>query len=415
MIFLISMLRPKMRSQQSSRQLPSSHTTVAVLFGGRSAEHEVSVITGHQVMDALEVAGYGLLPIYITKEGEWYAGQALHNIRQYTEPAFHINRLKNVHRVSLSPDRSIRQLLPHPVSSKGLLRRVPRLWADVFFPTIHGSFGEDGTLQGLFEMAGVPYVGAGVLASAVGIDKIKMKALYRDAGLPVLECLSVSRAQWQTESAAFITQVEEFGAYPFIVKPACLGSSIGVRRCENAAELQAAIAAAILLDDRILVERALVNFFEINCAVLGPPEQVSVCEQPHTSEAILSFDAKYKQGGKGGKMGGAKGGMASLGRTVPAPISAELTARVQDLAIRAFRVLEAAGVARVDFLFEVEREHLYLNEINTMPGSLAFYLWEATGMPFDELASKVVRIALDQHRIRNTTAFMFEANLLQRR
>jgi D-alanine-D-alanine ligase len=292
---------------------------------------------------------------------------------------------------------------------------VPRWWADVFFPTIHGSFGEDGTLQGLFEMAGVPYVGAGVLASAVGMDKVRMKALYRDAGLPVLECISISRVQWQEESAAFITRVEDFAAYPLIVKPVCLGSSIGVRRCENAVELRTAIEAAILLDDRVLVERALVNFVEINCAVLGPPEQASVCEQPHMSEAILSFEAKYKQGGKGRKVGGTKGGMASLGRTIPAPISAELTTRVQDLAVQAFRVLGAAGVARIDFLFEVEREVLYLNEINTLPGSLAFYLWEASGLPFDELMRKVLRIAFDQHRIRSTTEFMFAANLLRSR
>jgi D-alanine-D-alanine ligase len=242
-----------------------------------------------------------------------------------------------------------------------------------------------------------------------------MKALYRDAGLPVLECIWVSRTQWQEESAAFIRRVEDFAAYPLIVKPVCLGSSIGVRRCDNAVELRTAIEAAILLDDRVLVERALVNFVEINCAVLGPPEQASVCEQPHTSEAILSFEAKYKQGGKGGKLGGAKGGMASLGRTIPAPISAELTARIQDLARQAFHVLGAAGVARIDFLFEVQREALYLNEINTLPGSLAFYLWEASGVPFDELVRKVIKIALDQHRIRSTTEFMFEANLLQSR
>jgi D-alanine-D-alanine ligase len=404
-----------MRFQEKSRSQPSPTETVAVLFGSRSAEHEVSVITGHQVMDALEAAGYRILPIYITKEGEWYAGQALHNIRQYTEPTFHVNRLRDVHRVSLSPDRSIRQLLLHPASGKGLLKRIPRLWADVFFPAIHGSFGEDGTLQGLFEMAGVPYVGAGVLASAVGMDKVRMKALYRDAGFPVLECMSVSRAQWQEDSATFLRRVEDFEAYPLIVKPVCLGSSIGVRRCDNAAELQAAIEAAILLDERVLVERALVDFFEVNCAVLGPPEQASVCEQPHPNDAILSFDAKYKQGGKGGKVGGAKAGMASLGRTIPAPISAELTHRIQELAKQAFRVLGAAGIARVDFLFERARENLYLNEINTMPGSLAFYLWEATGLPFDELVKKAVRIALDQYRIRCNTAFMFEANLLQRK
>lgn len=391
-----------------------SKETVAVLFGGRSTEHEVSVITGHQVMDALEAAGYAVLPIYITKEGEWYAGQALHHIRQYIDPAFSPSKLASVYRVSLSPDRAIRQLLPHPDSRSGLFKKLPRLWAEVFFPTLHGTFGEDGALQGLFEMADVAYVGSGVLASAAGMDKVRQKALYRDADIPVLDCLAVSRAEWQHDREAFVARVEDFCPYPLMVKPVCLGSSIGVKRCEHAGELREAIEAAVLLDERVLVERALTNFIEINCSVLGPPEQVSVCEQPHTNEAILSFDAKYRQGGKKGiAVGGAKAGMASLGRTVPAPISAALATRVQDLARTAFRALGAAGVARVDFLFEPGGERLYLNEINTLPGSFAFYLWEASGIPFDELVTRVVQIALAQHRGRSATQFTFEANLLR--
>ena len=389
--------------------------TVAVLFGGRSAEHEVSVITAHQVMDALAAAGYALLPIYITKEGKWYAGQSLNNIRQYTNPSCSIDKLQGVYRVSLSPDRSIRQLLPHPERRRGLFKRVPRLWADVFFPTLHGSFGEDGTLQGLFEMADVAYVGSDVLASAFGMDKVSMKAIYRDAGIPVLDCVSISRVDWQTHGEASVARVEALCHYPLMVKPVCLGSSIGVQRCANVRELREAIEAALLLGERVLVERALVNFFEVNCAVLGPPEQVSVCEQPYTSEAILSFEAKYKRGRKGAKAGGAKAGMASLERLVPAPISAELTSRIQELAIKAFRVIGAAGVARVDFLFEVDEATLYLNEINTMPGSLAFYLWEASNIPFDTLVTRIVNIALEQQRVRNTTQFTFEANLLQRK
>ena len=389
--------------------------TVAVLFGGRSAEHEVSVITGHQVMDALEAAGYPLLPIYISKEGTWYAGQPLHNIRQYTVPSFAVNKLKDVYRVSLSPDRSIRQLLPHPLSGRGLFKKEPHLWADVFFPTIHGNFGEDGTLQGLFEMAGVAYVGSDTLASAIGMDKVRMKAVYRDADIPVLDCLSASRLEWQRESDAFVARVQDFCGYPLMVKPVCLGSSIGVRRCETSAELREAIEAALLLNERVLVERALVNFTEINCSVLGPPEQASVCEQPYANEAVLSFDAKYKQGTKGKGGGGTKAGMASLGRIVPAPISAELTARIQELAIKAFCAIGAAGVARVDFLLENNGEKLYLNEINTMPGSLAFYLWEASGIPFDDLVTRVINMALDRHQLHSMTQYSFEANLLQKK
>jgi len=386
---------------------------VAVLFGGRSAEHEVSVITGHQVMDALEAAGYALLPIYISKEGEWYAGQPLHNMQQYTAPSFDVNELQDVYRVSLSPDRSIRQLVLHPRRRRGWFQKAPRLWADIFFPTVHGSFGEDGTLQGLFELADVAYVGSDTLASAIGMDKVRMKAVYRDADIPVLDCLVVSRMEWQRDSEAFVARVEDFCDYPLIVKPVCLGSSIGVSRCDSVSALREAIEAALLLNERVLVERALVHFTEINCAVLGPPEQASVCEQPYTPEAILSFDAKYRQGAKAG-VGGNKAGMASLGRLVPAPIAAELTARIQELSIRAFDAIGATGVARVDFLFETQGEKLYLNEINTMPGSLAFYLWEASGIPFDELVTRVITLAVERHQIHSATQFSFAANLLQR-
>ncbi|MCZ6876069.1 MAG: D-alanine--D-alanine ligase [bacterium] len=385
--------------------------TVAVLFGGRSAEHEVSVITGHQVMDALEAAGYRLLPIYIGKMGAWYAGQPLHNIKLYTDSALNPDKLQDVYRVSLSPDRTVRRLLPHPDRRRRLFQRVPCLWADVFFPTMHGNFGEDGALQGLFEMADVAYVGSGILASAVGMDKVRMKALCRDADIPVLDCVSIARAEWQRDSDAFVTRVEAFSDYPLMVKPVCLGSSIGVRRCDNATELRDAIDVAVVLDDRILVEPALTDFFEVNCAVLGPPVQASVCEQPHRSETVLSFDAKYKQGRKGAKGSGRKGGMASLGRTVPAPISEALTSHVQELAVKAFQGIGAAGVARTDFLLKGEK--VYFNEINTLPGSLAFYLWEANGVAFDELVSRAVDIALAQYQIRSATQFAFDANLLQ--
>ncbi len=388
--------------------------TVAVLFGGRSAEHEVSVITGHQIMDALEVAGYRLLPIYITKEGEWFAGLPLHNIKQYSGPSFNPAKLADTHRVSLSPDRSVRQLLLHPSTSTGLFKKPPQLWADVFFPAIHGSFGEDGALQGLFEMADVAYAGAGVLASAMGMDKVRAKSLFRDAGIPVLECLSVSRAEWKASGQDVIARVEGFSSYPVIVKPACLGSSIGVKRCGSSAELKDALDVALILDERALVERALVDFTEINCSVLGPPERASACEQPVTGQALLTFDDKYKRGGKG-KSSGTKGGMASLDRIIPAPVSEEMTSKIQETAKKAFRVIGAAGVARLDFLLEKDGAAFYLNEINTMPGSIAFYLWEAAGVPFDELVSECVKIALGIHRERTATQFSFEANLLQSR
>jgi D-alanine-D-alanine ligase len=388
--------------------------TVAVLFGGRSVEHEVSVITGHQVMDALKVAGYQLLPIYITKEGEWYAGSQLHNIKQFSSASFDVRGLPEVFRVSLSPDRSVKQLLPHPEQSKGFFKKPPRLWADVYFPTIHGTLGEDGTIQGLFEMADVPYVGSGVLSSAVGMDKVRAKVLFRDAGIPVLDCVSVMRQEWENDSAAFIKRAEEAFKYPMMVKPVSLGSSIGVSRCQNEGELREALEVALIMDENALVEAALVDFIEVNCSVLGPPIQASVCEQPTPNEKLLTFDEKYKRGAKSAKSGGTKGGMASLERIVPAPIPSELTLQIQELSKKAFQLIGASGVVRVDFLLERDNSNLYLNEINTMPGSVAFYLWEATGISFDDLVDKMVKLGLERHRIRGATQFSFEANLLRK-
>jgi D-alanine-D-alanine ligase len=392
-----------------------AENTVAVLFGGRSVEYEVSVITGHQILDALKAGGHRILPIYVTKDGEWYAGERLHNLKLYTDPAGEPTGAMGVSRVSLSPDRSIRQLVMHPMRRQGLFRKPPQFWADVFFPCLHGSFGEDGSLQGLFELADVPYVGAGVAASAIAMDKALTKVICRSIGIPVLDWTVLSRAEWHQGAAGVVERLEGLFSYPVIVKPVCLGSSIGVKRCTDRATLREAIGTALLLDDRALVEIALTDFIEINCAVMGPPEQASVCEQPVTHEAILSFDAKYKRGGKGAKQSKKPGGMASLDRLIPAPISADLVQRVQSLATQAFRVIGAAGTARVDFLYQAQREELYLNEINSIPGSLAFYLWEATGVPFDALVDRLVAIALERHQQRVQTQFSFEVNLLRRK
>ena len=387
--------------------------TVAVLFGGRSVEHEVSVITGHQIMDALKAAGHRVLPIYLTKDGEWYAGESLHNLKLYTDPAGEPTSAAGVARVSLSPDRSIRQLLMHPGTRQGLFRKSPQFWAEVFFPCFHGSFGEDGSLQGLFELAAVPYVGAGVAASAISMDKALTKVICRGVGIPVLDWIVLSRAAWGQDMAGSSERIESAFPYPVIVKPVCLGSSIGVKRCHDRATLRQAIAAALVLDERVLIEPALTDFIEVNCAVMGPPERVSVCEQPITHEAILSFDAKYKRGGKGAKHAKKPEGMAALERIIPAPISAELAQRVHHRAAQAFRVMGAAGTSRIDFLYQSDGDALYLNEVNSIPGSLAFYLWEATGMPFDELVDTLITIALQRHQERAQTQFSFEVNLLR--
>jgi D-alanine-D-alanine ligase len=392
-----------------------SNPTVAVLFGGRSVEHEVSVITGHQTMDALDQAGFPSLPIYITKQGDWYAGEGLHNLDLYREQTFHAAGLKNVYRVSLSPDRSVRQLVVHPAATGGLLQKSPKLWADVFFPVVHGTHGEDGSLQGLFELADVPYVGSGILASAIGMDKVRTKRILEQAGIPTLDCLELSRAEWEADPDAVAIRVETKFRYPVMVKPVCLGSSIGVSSCADRPALREAIDLALELDGRALVEEALTDFIEINCSVMGPPERASACEQPIRSESVLSFDDKYRHGGKKLGRGQAQSaGMAGLARQVPAPIGEALTRQVKRLAVEAFRAIDASGVVRVDFLYEASKRRLLLNEINTTPGSLSYYLWEEEGVRFDQLVSILIGIALDRHESRRATVYSFSANLLTR-
>jgi D-alanine-D-alanine ligase len=392
-----------------------SNPTVAVLFGGRSVEHEVSVITGHQVMDALDAAGFGVLPVYITKQGDWYAGEGLHNLELYREQTFHAAGLKNVWRVSLSPDRSVRQLVVHPGAAGGLLAKAPKLWAEVWFPAIHGTHGEDGSLQGLFELVDVAYVGSGVLASALGIDKAMQKHVLQQAGIPTLDCLEVSRADWEADADSFVKRAEAKCGYPIIVKPVCLGSSVGVSRCEDRAALRDAVDLALELDGRALVEEALTDFIEINCSVIGPPERASACEQPMGYEAVLSFDDKYKHGGSKKLGAGSRqesSGMAGQRRQVPAPIGEALTTEVQNLAVEAFAAIGASGVARCDFLYQEREKRLLLNEINTTPGSLSYYLWEEAGLRFDQLVARLVQIALDRHENKRATLYSFAANLL---
>lgn len=376
------------------------------------------MISAHQAMDAVETAGYDLLPIFIDKQGAWFAGKGLYSLKRYGTPGFRPAELRDAHRVSLSPDPTIRQLLLHPHGAKGFFYKPPVFWADVFFPVLHGAFGEDGSLQGLLEMADVPYVGCGVFASAAGMDKIAQKELYRQAGLPVLDGLPISRKAWRSDSAACRRSVEGTFGYPVMCKPATLGSSIGIARCGSSQELTQAMETAFTFADRVLIERALVGFQEVNCSVIGPPSRASVCEMPKSDGDLLSFDAKYRGGATKGAKSGAKtggklspAGMASLSRQIPAPVSDELTMRIQDMAMKAFETIGGHGISRVDFLLDAGSS-VYVNEINTIPGSLSFYLWEASGLAFDKLVKTLIEGAIERHKQKLQTQFSLDVNLL---
>ena len=385
-------------------------SNVAAIFGGRSVEHEVSVITAHQAMAALG-GGHRAVPVYIAKDGSWYTGDALTDLGRFND----IDRLLAAcTRVSpvIDPSRPGLALMPVEMR-RGLFGRGATEAADVdiAMPLLHGRLGEDGTLQGLLEMAGIPYTGSGVAASAVAMDKRLAKTALRAAGLPVLDDVLVTRDQWLADAASAVDAAAAVGGFPLYVKPVSLGSSIGVSRVTGVVELRDAIELALTYDERCIVEVAQEGIVEVNCAVLGDGADArpSLLEQP-TKRGLLSYDDKYR--GKGGKSSGPGGGMKNAQRLVPAPLDDSLAQRIREAAIAAFAAVGAAGVARIDLMVDPAAETFLVNEINAVPGSLSFYLFEPAGVSFTELLDELIEIAWRRHARRAETTAVFERWML---
>ena len=380
-----------------------SKYNVALIFGGRTPEHEVSIVTAHQVCLALQ-ENHNVIPIYVTKNGEWLTGDALQNLSTFTEGTLpHPSDFDKI-TVEFHPEPKFVVNSKHWLSRN--LRKRTVLPVDVVFPAIHGMHGEDGTLQGVLELMNLPYVGAGVVGSVVGMDKIMMKAILNENELPVLPYVWWDHHEWEIGRDEIIDDVESKLSYPLFVKPAMGGSSIGVAHVKNQDELHSAVEVAGQYSRRVLVEKAVENPVEINCAVMGTAEPtVSVCEQPVTQANFLSFDDKYIHQEE------ESSGMAGADRKIPAPISEELTLHIQRFAIRTFQVLDCAGVARIDFLVDAD-ESVYVNEINTIPGSYSYYLWVHHGIEFPQLVSKLVDLAFAAHAQKNVLTYTYTTNLL---
>lgn len=376
-------------------------TTVGVVFGGRSVEHDVSVVTGHQIMRAFDSARYEVVPIYIDRDGRWFTGDKLLDLKSFSNE---VVSLAGVQPAIISPSVQHHGLILNPLPSGFLARsQIKRL--DVVFPAIHGSHGEDGTLQGLLEMADIPYVGCGVLASAIANDKLMTKTVLRQHDIAVVDAVAFTRGEWLDDPDAVVARITAALPYPLFVKPVTLGSSIGIGRVSDETLLRASIEVAANLDRHIMVEAAVTNCVEINCAVLGGDGQVraSVLEQPVSWEQFLTYEEKYLRGGEG---------MKSAERLIPAPISPELTERIQQTAIRAFRALDGRGIARIDFLVQPESGSVFLNELNTMPGSLAFYLWQATDIEPTALVHQLVELAREAHAEKRRSTYNYQTNLI---
>ena len=382
---------------------------LAVVFGSRTCEHDVSIISALQAAQNADRNEYDVMYVYIDKSGEWYTGERLSDIAFYRN--FDPRAVVRV--LPMGVNGKLR-LMQHPDDKLfpiGRLRQIAE--ADVVLPVMHGMNGEDGTLQGMLELWGVPYTSAGVLGSALGMDKIAMKRMFKAYGLPVLDDTTVDRAEWKKNRKAVIERVKNTLPFPVYVKPANLGSSIGINRADDEVGLENAIDIAVSYDRRVLIEKGVSDLMEINCSVLGyaGEAEASVTEMPVRWTDFLSFEEKYLRGAKGGAKGGSKG-MTSLDRQMPAPISAEMTKTVETLAVAAFNALDCKGVCRIDFLVDKATNENFIGEINTIPGSLSFYLWEAKGVKFSELIDKMVEYAILANAERNENVFSYSSSIL---
>ena len=374
---------------------------VALMFGGKSVEHEISVISALQAAQNLDPGKYSVIPVYISKTGEMFCGEKVGDIEAYKD----INSL-------------ISQSFPVTFARMGdrvaIIKTKPKLfekqlvdYIDVAFPVVHGTNAEDGTAAGYLNMLGVPYVGCDVLSAALSMDKYAMKVIFKDNGIPVLPCTVADSADYARAESDVIKDAEENIGYPMIVKPVNLGSSVGITVAHEREGLTKALDEAFLYAGRALIEHAITDLKEINCSVLGNPHgaRASVCERPVGSDEILSYEDKYIGGGK-------SKGMASTKRIIPADIPDETAEKIKEYSVRAFRALGCSGVARIDFMIDGSDGSIYLNEINSIPGSLSFYLWEPAGVKYPELLDELISLALERDREASKITYAFDTNVL---
>lgn len=404
---------------------------LAVIFGGESVEHEISIISALQAIEQFDQEKYEIVPIYISKDNKWYTGDILFDIEQFKDLDFVV---KNATQVKLIANDAQYFLYEYPFK---LLKNKPVAEFDVAFPIVHGTNVEDGTVQGLLDAYRIPYAGPDIRGAATGQDKVLMKLVWQASQLPVVPYIWFYAKQWESMRDAYVKNLEEQIGYPMIIKPASLGSSVGISLAKDKESLIEGINEAIQYDDKILVEQALTDFTEVNCSVLGHAEnaKASVIEKVFSQDELLSYQDKYQGGSsnssKGklgsskmpqalpmkGKMTGAKttetsGGMVNTSREIPAKLEEKVTETIQKLSEVAFKTLGMSGVSRIDFLIDDKTGKVYLNEINTIPGSLSFYLWEASGKPYKELLDDMVSIAVERFRKKEKQTFTYDSNVL---
>ena len=393
--------------------------TVGLLFGGRSVENEISVVTALQTLESMNKEKYDVVPIYIAKTGKWYTGEKLLTVANYRDMKTLLSQCPEVYMRPIYGDNNLYLVSPGPFS-KGVVATL-----DVILPTLHGTNCEDGTLQGVLTSIGIPFVGCNTLASANGMDKITMKMILKECDIPVVDYFWFNDKEWYADQDAVIARLEAKLKYPVIVKPANSGSSVGIKAAHNRDELIEAVEYAASFTTRVIVERLVTQLKEVNCSVKGNYNdcETSVCEVPLRSGEILSYQDKYMRGGgsKGAKTGVKGGsvasdsteneGMRSLQRELPAKLPEGETERIQELARATFRALACDGLSRIDFIIDEADRSIYVNEINTIPGSLSNYLWEGSGQKFTEVLDGLIEGAFARSREESFKVTDFGGNI----
>ena len=374
---------------------------LGVIFGGESVEHEVSIISAVQAMNKLDSEKYEIIPIYVTKDKEWYTGEILKDIDYYQDLSLLKRYTKNV--------VLIRKKGRFILQSQGLIKReIKEL--DLMLPIVHGTNMEDGTLQGYLRTVGIPFVGSDVLASAIGQDKVVQKQVFKCTDLPITNYIWFYDSEYLEDSDVIVKKAKKLG-FPVIVKPASLGSSVGIGTANNEDELKERIEDAIQYDTKIVIEEMVQNLTEVNISVVGDYEKqdLSVIEEVMSDNDLLTYEDKYI----GGSKKGSSKGMASASRKIPAEITDEQAENVREIALKAFRALGSSGNVRIDFLVDKKTKKVYINEVNSCPGSLAFYLWEPLKVDYTELLDKMINIAIKNYKRRLNKTYSFDTNILQ--
>jgi D-alanine-D-alanine ligase len=374
---------------------------IGILIGGKSVEHEVSIITGLQVLENIDKDKYEPIIVYIRKDGNWVIGESLHDIKNHKAKSF-----KDAYEVVPIANKNKLVFYPHPDkvkrSFKNFFRKPKHVEIDVLFPAMHGTNGEDGCIHGFCQMNDIPCAFGRVLSSAVGMDKVIMKKIFIADKLPIVDYIWFYKNDFFVNVEKVIANSEIIG-YPLIVKPANLGSSVGISKANNQEELIHAIQVAVSYDKKIIVEKCVENLREINCAVMGYEDDLitSLCEEPLNYKDFLSYEDKYINNSKNNINGK---------RKIPADIDEETKNKIFELAKAAFKAIDCSGNARIDFLYD--GNNIYINEINTIPGSLAFYLWEATGISFKELITRIINFAEIETKERSTNIISYNVDLI---